>query len=624
MAVIGIDLGTTYCAASCKIDGEMEIVQLQGFPTLPSVVSVRASGKIVIGRTAKKNQARAPQDTVVEVKRLMGVDTKVRLGQVEKLPQEISALILSEIKAQVEDEIGEEVTGAVITCPAYFKEPQRNATKVAGQLAGLNVLRIINEPTAAAYAYGIAAENKDIENLFLVYDLGGGTFDVTVVSMISGNLEVIGTGGDPELGGGNFDDRIVDWMMEHLEKVDGYAATLTDDKRTALRLRLKYYAEEAKIKLCGPPETTEYKFQLPAIDKMDGRPVSFQETLTMETFESLIRDLIVNSMKWIDESMRIPKEEHHYTEENLTEILLVGGSTRVPMIRRALQDRFPNTPVRGIESGIHPDEIVAMGAGILASEIDPDNDEVSENKIVDVTGHTLSVAIFDSNQNKEYLHPLVPKETPIPTSASHTFASSGNFTPQAKVRIYQGEGREINPENVTMVGEFLIDIDPIQEATPLEIGLDLDENTILLAHATNQLTGQQVKCELNWEDTMPFSAEEIKRRQKELEQQKKAKIGTTQNPLDGKEEQAVPAQPVQVATMATPAPSAVGDARSTMNPIVRALYDKAMANFDVIPDDKQMDAMQLVGDIETASKNGDNVSAMTYYKSLKDLLEGVI
>jgi len=633
MAVIGIDLGTSYCATSCKIDDEIEIIQLQGFPTLPSVVSVQASGKIAIGRTAKKNQAKNPQDTVVEVKRKMGIDAKVRLGKKEMLPQEISALILSEIKEQVENEIGEKVTGAVITCPAYFKEPQRNATKEAGQLAGLNVLRIINEPTAAAYAYGIAnqeQDKQDKENLFLVYDLGGGTFDVTVVSMVSGNLEVIGTGGDPELGGGNFDDRIVDWMIEHLEKVDGYAATLTDERRNALRMRLKSYAEEAKIKLCGPPETTEYQFHLPAVDKLDGKPVPFHETLTMEIFEFLISDLITNSMKWINEAIKVPKEELHYTEANLTEILLVGGSTRVPLIKKVLIEHFKDTPVRGIESGINPDEIVAMGAGILASELDPDSDDVSDNSITDVTGHTLSVTVFDSNDNKEHLHPLVPKESAIPTSASHTFASSGNFSPQAKIRIYQGEGTELDPEKVTMVGEFLIEIDPIKESTPLEIGLDLDENAILIAHATNQLTEQQVKCELNYEGSTTMPTADVERRQKEFEAQKTENIGTTHNPLDGKEPQTAPTntaptppQPETPPQTIPPAAPPTEDARSAMNPIIRALYDKAMANFDSIPKNKQMDAMRLVGDIETASKNRNNVAGMTHYKALKQLFEGI-
>ena len=626
MAVIGIDLGTTYCAASTKVDDEMEIIPLQGFPTMPSVVSVLASGKIAIGRTAKNNQAKDPQNTVVEVKRQMGIDSKVRLGQKEMLPQEISGLILSEIKKEVESQIEGNVTGAVITCPAYFKEPQRNATKEAGQLAGLNVLRIINEPTAAAFAYGIAKEDQDQENLFLVYDLGGGTFDVTVVSMISGNLEVIGTGGDPELGGGNFDDRIVDWMMDHLEKVEGYAATLTDEKREALRLRLKSFAEEAKIKLCGPPEMEEYQFHLPAVDKLDGKPVPFHETLTMETFENLISELVTNSMKWIDEAMKAPKEQHQYTEENLTEILLVGGSTRVPMIRKALIDRFPNTPVRGLESGINPDEIVAMGAGILASEIDPESDEVSDYDLRDVTGHTLSVAVFNEAENKEQLHPLVPKETPLPTSAAHMFSSMGNFTPQAKVRIYQGESRDIDPEHVTLVGEFLIDIDQIQEPTPLEIGLDLDENAILIAHATNRITGQQVKCELNYEGgTLQLPAEELARRQKALEAQRDQKIARTQNLLDEKEQPAVP--PASAGSEAAPSPAASspgGDIRDLMNPIVRAMYDKAMNNFDNIPEDRQLEVMNLVGEIETASKKGDQMAAMNHYKALKVILDGIL
>lgn len=631
MAVIGIDLGTTYCAVSSKINGEMEIIQLEGNPTMPSVVGVQASGKIAVGSTAKRNQAKNPQDTVIEVKREMGSQIKVRLGQKEMTPQEISALILSKIKELSENEIGEEITGAVITCPAYFKEPRRGATQEAGQMAGLNVLRVLNEPTAAAYAYGIARKDEGKENLFLVYDLGGGTFDVTVVSMIGGNLEVIGTGGDPELGGGNFDDRIVDWMVEHLEKIEGYAATLADEKRRTLRLRLKAYAEEAKIKLCGPPETAEYQFQLPSIDKLDGKPVPFREVLTMEKFEELIFNLIKNSMKWIDEAMRVPKEEHNYTEEHLTEILLVGGSTRVPLIRKVLAERFPNTPIRGIESGINPDEIVAMGAGIIASEIDPDSDEVSENDLVDVTGHSLSVAIFSQEENKEYLHALVPKETPIPTTATHTFASSGNFQSQAKVRIFQGEGRDLDPEKVTMVGEFIINIDSIKESIPIDIGLDLDDNGILLAHATNKITGQQEKCELNYNDSAKMSAEEVKQKQAQLEAQKNAVIGRTANPLDENSPGMQPPPAAQSAGMSMgatagqpQAPPPSGNVRDGMNPIVRNLYDKAMNSFDSIPADRQMQVMQLIGDIENATKAGDQATVMSFYAPLKQLLDGIV
>jgi len=520
MAIIGIDLGTTYCAVSRCINGESEVINLEGFPTLPSVVSLSRVGKIIVGWTAKRNQWKNPQDTVVEVKRQMGHNVLISLGKKNYTPQEISAMILKRIKELAEDELGEEITGAVITCPAYFKEPQREVTKEAGQLAGLNVLRIVNEPTAAAYAYGVAHQDEGKKNLFLVYDLGDGTFDVTVISRIGGNLEVIGTGGDPRLGGGDFDDRIVDWMLKCIEeKNPGYAKSLTEEKRKTLKMRLKLYAEEGKKKLCGPPPREEYQFILLQIDKFEGRPIPFNETLTMAKFNELISDLVQNSLKEIDTAMSVPNAKHHYTEDDISEILLVGGSTRVPLVRELLKERFPNTPLRGVEDGVNPDEIVAIGAGIIAADIYPDNEEVPTNILIDVTGHTLSVEVYDETQNKTYLSPIIEKETPIPTRAAHQFYSMGDFVTDARVKVYQGEGTEIDPVKVTMIGEFKIPIDPIRNRIPLEIVMNLDDNGILIAHAKNQLSGQTVQCQLIYKGNAKMCQAELKKRKHHIEYQ---------------------------------------------------------------------------------------------------------
>lgn len=645
MAVIGIDLGTTYSAASRFVDGETEIIYLEGRPTLPSVVGVDSRGRVVIGYRAKRNQADNPQDTVVEIKRKMGQKgVSVSLGGKDYSPQEISAMILARIKELAEDELGEDVTGVVISCPAYFMDEPRHATKEAGELAGLNVLRIVNEPTAAAYAYGLLQADTEKERLAMVYDLGGGTFDVTVLRMLGGNVEVIGTGGDPQLGGGNFDDRVVEWMLAQLrEEEPDFIASLSEAAMQALKTRLKFHAEEGKIVLCGPPPRDAYQFQIAKIGTYEGRPVSFSGTLTMETFEDLIRDLMQNSLRHLDEAMKIPKEKHKYTEEHLTDILLVGGSTRVPYVRQLLEERYPHVPLRGVESGISPDEIVARGASIVAAQVDPDSEEFIMTRLLDVTGHTLSVAVTDAQTNEEYLHPLIPKETTIPTSAKHEFASAGHMTPFSKVRIYQGEGRKISPET-QMIGEFIIEIQPRQEPTPLEIGLELDANGLLIAHATDLFTMRRVNCEINYEDSTQMPEEELERKRAELEAALKGRMARSENPLDGdgraevpqgpptqpgptparQPQPSQPARPAQAAPAGGQAGGAGGDPLAAMNPIVYNIYQQAVDNFSRIPADRQSKVMELVGGIQQAAQAGDHGKVMQLGLELQQQLMGVL
>ena len=625
MAIIGIDLGTTYSAAARCVDGRPEIIFLEGDATLPSVVGLQANGKIAVGKTAKRNQAKFPLHTIIEVKRKMGKNEKVKLGDKEFTPQEISAFILRRIKELAEAELGEPVTGAVITCPAYFMEPQRKATEEAGELAGLKVLHVLNEPTAAAYAYGVRQGNDDSEKLFVVYDLGGGTFDVTIIKMMAGSLEVIGTGGDPELGGGNFDDCIVEWMLGHLRKtVPGYQATLTPDKEAALKMRLKSYAEDGKKKLCdtGAP----YTFQISQVDIYQSKPVPFTETLTMEKFDELILDLVKErSLKWVEEALKVPKsEKHNYTEENLTAILLVGGSTRVPLVRRILQERFPTTEIRGQETGINPDEIVALGASILAADKDPESDRVAETSMVDVTGHTLNVAVFDTSLNREILHPIIPKETSTPCAGAHEFASLGRGQPSCQVKVYQGEGREIDPQKVTLIGEFVIRIAPIMESTPLEIGLALDDKGILTAHATDRTSGQRVDCQLKYEGSARMSPGDVAKKKAEMDRTLNAVHGQPTNPLDAQPAGA-PANTWKPPTQAAPPPPAAppGDITAAMNPILRNLYNKAINSFDRVPAERQDLVMQLVSDIEMAAQANDQGKLREFSPKLAQALQGV-
>jgi molecular chaperone DnaK len=612
--VIGIDLGTTYSAAAQFEFGETEIIYLEGNPTLPSVVGIDRRGRVVIGHRAKRNQANNPQDTIVEIKRKMGEEgEKVKLGDKKYTPQEISAMILKRIKKNAEDELGEEITGAVISCPAYFMDESRNATKEAGKLAGLNVLNIVNEPTAAAYAYGLLQGDTREERLAMVYDLGGGTFDVTVLKMLAGNIEVIGTGGDPQLGGGNFDDKIVGWMEKQLEDENPeFWGSLSDPAKRALKTKLKYYAEEGKRILCGPPPREAYQFQIAKVATYKGRPISFSGTLTMKEFENLISDLMQKSLRHLDEAMKVPKEKHKYTEDDLTDILLVGGSTRVPYVRQLLEERYPDIPLRGVESGINPDEIVARGASLVAAQKNPEKDEFIETRLVDVTGHTLSVAVIDAQTNEEYLHPLIPKETQIPASAKHQFSSAGNMTPYSKVQIHQGEGRQ-KSEDTPMIGEFIIEIEPRPEPTPLEIGLQLDENSLLQAHATNLLTSKRVEVEFNYEDSTRIPKEELEKKQAALEATLEGRMTRSENPLEKAEKkQSRPPKP-------TPSPSSPPsgqesgeskDPLATMNPIVYNLHQKAVQNFDQIPPDQQPKVMQLVSEIQQAARANNQKKLM--------------
>ncbi len=632
MAVIGIDLGTTYSAASIFREGQPQVISLDGHHTLPSVVSVLKSGKVVVGHRAKNNQAAAPHNTIIEVKRKMGLDEKVPLGDKTFSPQEISAMILQEIKKQAEEELNEPVTGAVISCPAYFKAPAHNATKEAGVIAGLEVLAVINEPTAAAYAYGTMMESGDEEKLFLVYDLGGGTFDVTVLRMRGGAPEVIGTGGDPQLGGGNFDDKIVDWM---LDKIKGdnpeYAATLSDEKLRALRIKLKTEAEKGKIRLCESQEQeAAVKFQLPSVDRFQGKPIKFTETLTKAQFEEMIRPLLENSLQWLDEAMKVPKQKHKYSEADLTAILLVGGSTRIPLVYEMLRQRFPGAEIRGHEAGINPDEIVAMGAAIWAARIDPDSDEVLDVPgIDDVTGHTLSVAVFDDEQNCQTLHHLIAKETFLPCRNEHRFQSQGKFQTQCKVEVYQGEQPErqpIDPSAVTLVGEFLIFIDPIEKPTPLVIGLSLDRDGILVGHAVNGISQAKVECKLNYDGVAHLSPEQVREKRAALQKTLNAGVRQTVNPLD---EAPLPDDAAMAAMAGASSQAGQGQARpagqhrdvaSCLNPIMRGLYDKALFSWASAPPEAQAKLMSIMASLQEAADAGDQDRVNSLAQPLAQIL----
>ncbi|MBI3821693.1 MAG: Hsp70 family protein [Planctomycetes bacterium] len=377
--------------------------------------------------------------------------------------------------------------------------------KQAGELAGLTVHHLMNEPTAAAYAYCVQHAAKD-QQTFLVYDLGGGKLDVAVVKLADESLRILGSSGDPCLGGANFDDCIVDWMMEELRKDDEYQADLTDSRRRLLRTRLKVEAEAGKINLCT--NQVPYTFRIPGVDKVRGRPVPFQQTLTPEIFRQLIEHLIDHSMHHLDEALTTGEND----ADDLAAVLLVGGSTYVPRVRERVQQRFANVPLWGRDRGINPVEAVVLGASIRAAELNPDVDRAPFAKIIDTTAHTLSIAVFESENNREILDPLILKNTPIPCEASrefHTMPRAERFS----IRLYRGEGRDIDPRRVTMIGEFEIPVQPRRESVPIRLMFKVEEDGIVRVRALDLVEGRQVEVRLRYDE----GAVEEPRSQRELE-----------------------------------------------------------------------------------------------------------
>jgi molecular chaperone DnaK len=450
--------------------------------------------------------------------------------------------------------------------------------------------------------------------------------------MIAGHLEVIGTGGNQNLGGGDFDDEIVKWILKGVEtRYPDYAATLTPQKRKALETRLKVFAEEGKIALCNMKgDDPVHQLQIASVDQFQNRPIVFNEPLSRSKFEEMISGLLEGSLKWVDEALKVPKEKHNYTEDDITAILLVGGSTRIPFVRSILQKRFPKNEIWGQDKGINPDEIVAMGASLAAADADLTGEQTGRDTVlIDVTGHTLSVAVFDRTLQKEKLEPIIPKETQIPCNAAHEFWSAGQGTDKSRIKVYQGEGREIDPPRTMLIGQFDIEIPRSQEQTPLRVGLDLDANGILVAHATDMKTGQKVSCKIDYADTTKIRPEELKQRQAQLQAQLNAVINQSVNPLA--EDAAVPTQGAAVqplapaARAASPAgsPPPPTDPTSLMNPILRHLYTKALNSFMQVPADRQGSLVELVTQIESAARAGDRQKLDGYVPQLTKLLEGV-
>ena len=512
--VVGIDLGTTFSAVAVMEGGEPVIIpNAEGGRITPSMVAVSKGGERLVGTVAKRQAITNPDNTISSIKRLMGRkfdeptveydktlspfkiaraangDAKVVMGDKEYSPAEISAMILQKLKTDAEAYLGEKVTEAVITVPAYFNDSQRQATKDAGKIAGLEVLRIINEPTAASLAYGL---DKKKEETIAVYDLGGGTFDISILELGEGTFQVKSTNGDTHLGGDDFDQRIMDWLCDEFKRDQGI--DLRQDKM-ALQ-RLKEAAEKAKCELSTVQQT---EVNLPFITADASGPKHLNITLTRAKLEQLIMDLVEKTLGPCRQAM----DDAGKTSAQVDEVVLVGGQTRTPLVQEKVKQLFGKEP----HKGVNPDEVVAIGAAIQAGVL---KGEVKDVLLLDVTPLTLGIETLGAVAT-----PLIPRNTTIPTSKSQIFSTAADNQPSVEIHVLQGE-RPMAANNRTL-GRFMLDgILPAPRGLPqVEVSFDIDANGIISVKAHDKGTGKEQKITIT--ASSGLSKEEVERMQREAE-----------------------------------------------------------------------------------------------------------
>ncbi|NLO21397.1 MAG: molecular chaperone DnaK [Syntrophomonadaceae bacterium] len=464
--VVGIDLGTTNsCIAIMEGKEARVITNAEGERTTPSVVGFSKTGERMVGRVARRQAITNPDRTIVSIKRKMGTDYSVQIDEKKYSPQEISAMVLQKLKADAEAYLGEKITQAVITVPAYFTDSQRQATKDAGRIAGLEVLRIINEPTAAALAYGLDKENMQT---ILVFDLGGGTFDVSILEIGDGVFEVKATSGNNRLGGDDFDDKIINWLVDEFKKDNG--VDLRNDKMAMHRL--KEAAEKAKHELSGVLSTD---INIPYITATQEGPLHLERTLTRARFDEMTADLVEKTMGPTRQAMK----DSGLKTEQIDKIILVGGSTRIP----AVQDAVKNFIGKEAFKGINPDEVVAIGAAIQAGVL---SGEVTDVVLLDVTPLSLGIETLGGVFTK-----IIDRNTTIPSSKSQIFTTAADNQPSVDVHVLQGERKMANG-NVTLGRFQLSGIPPAPRGVPqIEVKFDIDVNGIVNVTAKDLATNKE-------------------------------------------------------------------------------------------------------------------------------------
>lgn len=532
--ILGIDLGTTFSAMAIVEGGQPRIIEnAEGARTTPSVVAVTKNGERLVGITAKRQQVTNPKNTIFSIKRLIGRrfsdpevqrdikilpyeireaengGVEVKMGDRWYKPPEISAMILQKLKRDAEDRLGEKIEEAIITCPAYFDDSQRKATKVAGEIAGFKVRRIINEPTAAALAYGL---NKKKNEKIAVYDFGGGTFDISILEVAEDTIEVKATGGDTHLGGDDFDQKIINWLVEQFKKDEGI--DLTKDN-LALQ-RLKEAAEKAKVELSTAQET---EINLPFITSTPSGPKHLLYKLTRAQLENMTKDLIDKSIELMKKTLKDAKLE----PKDINEVVLVGGQTRMPAIQNAVKNFFGKEPYKDI----NPDEVVAMGAAIEGGIL---QGEVRDVLLLDVTPLSLGIETLGGVNTI-----LIPKNTTIPTSKTQIFSTAADNQTSVEIHVLQGE-RPMAKDNKSL-GRFILDgIPPAPRGVPqIEVTFDIDANGILTVTAKDKATGKSQSIRI--EGSSGLTEEEIERMKKEAqihaeEDKKKKELIDAKNQAD--------------------------------------------------------------------------------------------
>ena len=512
--VIGIDLGTTNSCMAVMEGGEPVVIpNAEGTRTTPSIVAITKTGERLVGQVAKRQAVTNPDNTIFSIKRFMGRkatdpevqrdlrlvpytitgaangDARVKMGDKQHSPPEVSAMILQKLMADAEAYLGEPVTEAVITVPAYFNDAQRQATKDAGKIAGLDVLRIINEPTAASLAYGL---DKSHDELIAVYDLGGGTFDISILELGEGTFQVLSTNGDTHLGGDDFDQRVIDWLIDEFKKAEGI--DLRND-RQALQ-RLKAEAEKAKIELSSAQQTD---INLPFITADASGPKHLNVTLSRSKLEQLVGDLLQGTLEPVKKALADAGKK----PSDIDEVVLVGGQTRMPSVQKIVNDFFGKEP----HKGVNPDEVVAIGAAIQAGVL---RGEVKDVLLLDVTPLTLGIETLGGVST-----PIITRNTTIPTAKSQVFSTAADNQPSVEISILQGE-RPMATDNKSL-GRFILDgILPSARGVPqIEVTFDIDANGIVSVSAKDKGSGREQKITI--QSSSGLSKDEIARMQQEAE-----------------------------------------------------------------------------------------------------------